>query len=144
MNWIKQAVINLQKKYKTTDPFELASMLNIHVIHWDLHEEIKGFYKYDKRNKFIYLNNNQCSEHKRFVCTHELGHVVIHSRANTPFLRKSTFFSVDKIELEANIFAVEFLISDESLLEYQHDSLSDLEISKLFGVPIEVVQLKRI
>jgi hypothetical protein len=55
MSWIKQVVTNLVKKYKTTDPFELSSLMNIQVIPWDLHEEINGFYKYDKRNKYIFL-----------------------------------------------------------------------------------------
>ena len=47
---------------------------------------------------------------QRTVCAHELGHAVLHTHANTPFLRKNTFFSVDKLEIEANTFAALLLI----------------------------------
>ena len=41
-----------------------------------------------------------------FTCAHELGHAVMHPKANTPFLREHTLFSVNKLEIEANRFAV--------------------------------------
>ncbi|WP_418534933.1 ImmA/IrrE family metallo-endopeptidase [Gallintestinimicrobium sp.] len=52
---------------------------------------------------------------QRFACTHELGHVPLHPDANTPFLTKYTYLSVDKYEIEANKFALELLIPDELL-----------------------------
>ena len=74
--------------------------------------EIKGFYKYDKRNKYIFINNNLDDSTQKFVCTHEFGHSQIHPRVNTPFLRKNTFFS------------------------------TDCEVSASYRVPEEVIQLK--
>lgn len=112
-------VKDLTEKYRETDPYKISSLLNIHVFPWDLHREINGFYKYDKRNKYIFINNNLSEELQRFVCAHELGHAVLHPRANTPFLRNSTFFSVDKLEVEANCFAVNLLLSNENLQEYE-------------------------
>jgi Zn-dependent peptidase ImmA (M78 family) len=46
------------------------------------------------------------------IAVHELGHAFLHQKANTPFLRKNTFFSDEKIEMEANTFAVELLVQD--------------------------------
>jgi Zn-dependent peptidase ImmA (M78 family) len=134
--------MQLENRYKTTDPYKLASFLNINVVHWNLHEEINGFYKYDKRNKYIFVNSNLRDEMQRFVCSHELGHAVLHPRANTPFLRQSTLYSIDKIEIEANTFAVELLMQDEKLLEYKDTELSIKEIGEIFGVPREVTYLK--
>ncbi len=143
MNWIKAEVIKLLKKYKTNNPFEIASSMNIQVIHWDLHEEIKGFYKYDKRNKYIFINNNMEFSIQRFVCAHELGHAILHPRSNTPFLREKTFFSKDKFEVEAHTFGVELLIQDEYFREYHDTNLSIYEICDIYGVPRELAHLKK-
>jgi Zn-dependent peptidase ImmA (M78 family) len=142
LEWIKKIIRKLEIKYKTNDPFELASLLNIDVVPWNLHEEIKGFYKYDKRNKYIVYNINLSDEMQRFVCAHELGHAVLHPRSNTPFLRENTLFSIDKIEVEANTFAVELLLPDEKIYEYENTNLSIYEIGEMYGVPRELCHLK--
>ncbi|MGG5805312.1 ImmA/IrrE family metallo-endopeptidase [Bacillus mycoides] len=112
---INNTINQLCKKHNTKDPFELAQCLNINIFFYDLHEEINGFYKYEKRNKFIAINSNLSSTMQRTVCAHELGHAVLHPQANTPFLRKNTFLSVDKLEIEANIFAALLLIDTDSI-----------------------------
>lgn len=117
--WIKKIVQDLVEKYKTEDPYELAACKNINVIPFNLHEEIKGFYKYDKRNKYVFINNNLDETSQRFVCAHELGHSQLHPRVNTPFLRKNTLFSTDRIEVEANRFAINLLLSDKNPQEYE-------------------------
>lgn len=137
--WLKSIVKELVTKHKTTDPFDISSRKNIHVIEWDLHQEINGYYKYDRRNKYIVINQNLSEEWKRVVCAHELGHAILHTRLNTPFMRRNTLFSVDKIEREANRFAAELLISDNSFKE----SNNIYEIASLHDVPVELVQLKR-
>jgi Zn-dependent peptidase ImmA (M78 family) len=104
-----------------------------------MHEEINGFYKYDRRNKYIVINSNLMDEMQRFVCSHELGHAVLHPRANTPFLRKNTLFSIDKIEIEANRFAIELLIPKD--IDIQNSNLSIYELTKLCGIPNELAYL---
>ncbi|MFJ7976501.1 ImmA/IrrE family metallo-endopeptidase [Peribacillus sp. NPDC096379] len=143
MGWIKEKVIELTKKYDTRDPFELASCLNGFVFEWDFHEEINGVYKYDKRNKYIYINSNLTSNNKLFTCTHELGHVVLHPRANTPFMRKNTLLSVDKIEKEANRFAVELLVPDNVICDYKDSSISIHKICEQYSVPKELAYIKK-
>lgn len=142
MSWIKDEVEKIIKKCSTNNPFEIAKIKNICVIPWNLHNEIKGFYKYDRRNKFIFINSNLEADSQRFVCAHELGHAILHPRSNTPFLREKTFFSVDKLEVEANTFAVELLIQDNQLDIYKNTNLSIYEISELYGVPQHLAHLK--
>lgn len=139
----KQKAVKLIEKYKTNDPFELASYKNIHIVTWNLHIEIKGFYKYLRRNKFIFLNSALDEHSKRYVCAHELGHAILHPRKNTPFMRENTFFSIDRIEVEANTFAVELLLPDDRLEEYMNTRLSLEEIAGIHGIPKEVARLKR-
>ncbi|RQW75976.1 ImmA/IrrE family metallo-endopeptidase [Lysinibacillus composti] len=137
--WLKNKVTNLITKYQSNNPFELCSQLNINVIEWDLHQEINGYYKYDRRNKYIVINQKLDDEWKKTVCAHELGHAILHTRLNTPFMQQNTLFSVDKVEREANRFAAELLIPDESFRELNNI----YEIASLHNVPVELVQLKR-
>lgn len=132
----------MTKKYDTRNPFDICTLMNIHVIPWNLHEEINGFYKYDKRNKYIFINSNLTNNMQRFVCSHELGHAILHPRSNTPFLRNKTLFSIDKIEVEANTFAVELLMHDEMVYKYNDTNFSVQEIGGICGVPGNVVYLK--
>ncbi len=143
MNWVKKEVQELINQYGTNNPFKIAAAKKIFVIEKDLHPDILGFYKYIRRNQFIFLNSNLGIFSKLFTCSHELAHAVLHPRVNTPFLRANTFFSVDKIEVQANTFAVELLLLDEYIQEYKNTSLSINEIAEIHGVPQELVHLKK-
>ncbi|WP_205597383.1 ImmA/IrrE family metallo-endopeptidase [Neobacillus thermocopriae] len=136
MNWIKQQVKNIVQTYKTNCPFEVSKSKNIHVVFWNLHHEIWGFYKYERRNRFIFINNNLEIHQQRYVCAHELGHAILHTKVNTPFLRTNTLYSVDKIEREANEFAVNLLLFDKNLCDYQTNN----DILREFGIPCEMEQ----
>lgn len=144
LTWIKDTAQKLIRRYETNDPFELASFMNINVVYWDLHEEIKGFYKYDKRNKFIVINCNSDEKSQIFTAAHELGHSQMHSRVNTPFLREKTFLSVDRIEIEANVFAVELLLPDKVFCEHKDLNMTIDEMASLYCVPNEVSHLKNL
>ncbi|MEK6452576.1 ImmA/IrrE family metallo-endopeptidase [Caldifermentibacillus hisashii] len=134
MTWIKNKVLQLTKTYKTNDPFELAAAMNIKVYQWDLHSEIMGFYKYIRRNRFIFINVNLVDEDKKFTCSHELGHAVLHTKVNTPFLKVNTFYSIDKIEREANEFAVNLLLYDKNLKDYE----TKFDVLRETGIPYEM------
>ena len=74
------------------------------------------------------------------TCAHELGHSILHPNVNPPFLRKHTLFSIDKIERQANAFAVELLLPDEFL-----DECSDINfatVAKSNGIPEGLEVLK--
>lgn len=75
---------------------------------------------------------------QRFVCAHELGHAVLHPGLNTPFMKANTLLSTDRIEREANTFAVELLMPDELIQEYQ----TIYEAAVACGVPAEIASLK--
>lgn len=136
MGWVKDTVIELIEKHKTNDPFEIAENENVIIFDWVLDDETLGFYKYIRRNKFIFLNRNLDSYQRRYVCSHELGHATLHPNSNTPFLRANTFFSIDKIEVEANTFAVALLLSGEVLQNYE----TEVQILKGNGIPVEMAR----
>lgn len=132
--WLKEKISKLVKKHKTNDPFELAAYMNIIVIFWDLHEQIQGYYKYDRRNRYIVINKNLSYEYQRFVCAHELGHALLHTRINTPFLTKYTLLSVDKIEREANEFATYLLLYDKNFENYE----TKYDLLRASWIPLEM------
>lgn len=99
MSDVKKTVLKLMKKYQTNDPFKIANYKNI-ILMYEKLGNTYGYYNCYKRIKIIHINEKLDELTQRFVCAHELGHAILHPDSNTPFLRKNTFFSIDKIEVE--------------------------------------------
>lgn len=116
---IKLRVRNLVQKYDTSNPYELAKLLNIDVYEFKLPPDVRGFLIRPLRRKMIFLNDELSETEKLVVLSHELGHARLHSgygytlRANTPYYRNS------RREAEANEFAAH-------LLSYRHDINTDM------------------
>lgn len=136
---IKDKITYLTKKYKTNNPFELADILNITIFYEEL-GSINGYYNKVLRMRQIHINCNLQEHLKYFTCAHELGHALLHTNASTPFLRAHTYFSIDKLELEANTFAVNLLLSDELINE--HSNLTIEQFSRLTGYHQKLIELR--
>lgn len=139
---IKSEVEKKIRKFGTNDPFYIAERLGVLIEYADLGETL-GFYFRNRRIKIININHNLSEIVQRFVCAHELGHVILHKDANTPALRRNTFFSTNKIEKEANQFAVELLMPDEAIYQYKNTNMTINEIAGIYGIPEEVTHLKK-
>ncbi len=135
----KKIVEELIAKHETNNPFVITDNLGITLLYRSMRNTLGFFSKY-KRFRFIHLNDNLPEHLKAFVCAHELAHAVMHADINTPFLKSCTLFSTDKIEREANIFAVELLLPDRLLQDYADCSM--FHIAKAVGIPEKLVQLK--
>ncbi|MGE7113208.1 ImmA/IrrE family metallo-endopeptidase [Lysinibacillus sp. NPDC047702] len=138
---IKKLVGQLIKKYGTINPFELANLLGIVVVFEPL-GSIYGYYSKSHRAKVIHINENLPYNIQFLTCAHELGHSILHPEINTAFLKKNTLFSTDKIEIEANTFAVEFLLPDELFNEQCCSGFTIYDAIEEKGVPIELLSLK--
>ncbi|MGG6437423.1 ImmA/IrrE family metallo-endopeptidase [Saccharococcus caldoxylosilyticus] len=141
MKGIKEIVRQLIKKHKSNDPFQIAKEKNIIILFAELGNTL-GFYSSYKRIQFIHLNNQLDEMMQRFVCAHELGHAVLHPKSNTPFLRANTLFSVEKLEVEANTFAVELLLPDDIITQYRNTDLTIYDVAEIHSVPRQLVYLK--
>lgn len=137
---IKRTVEKLMRKYNTNDPFKLAEKLNIIVKYDDLGNTWGYFITY-KRIKIIHINNNLEEWLQRYTCAHELGHSILHKGVPTPFLKKHTLFSIDKIERQANTFAVELLMPDKVIAQYEGYSVHN--IADIVGIPNGLEVLKK-
>ena len=138
---IKTTAQLLINKYKTNNPFELASALNI-VVHILPLGNIKGFYKYYKRTKIIFINSELDYFERLVVCAHELGHALFHPRVNIIFLNHNTFFVGSKLELEANKFASELLLSDEILLNYSECTFEQIAAAENLNKELVILKFQ--
>lgn len=137
---IKQKALFLIRKYETNDPFDIALALGIRILYEEL-GSINGYYNMQLRMKQIHINHNLPSEQQCVTCAHELGHAVLHPKANTPFLRTNTFFSIDKMEIEANTFAAELLIPDSLILE--NPEFTRQQLARLAGYDEKIMEFKK-
>lgn len=108
-------ILKLIRRFKTNDPYEIASGLNIMVRYADLDENTRGFYYRTLRRRFIVLNNNMNEQWMRFVCAHELAHDRLHPGISQFWLEEQSFYNPGKYERQANKFAVRLLCSGDNL-----------------------------
>ena len=137
----RKCAIKLMRRCNSNNPFTIAQALDIILIYCHL-IDLNGFYQYHKRNHIIYLSEDLDEDTARFVLAHELGHMQLHRDLNTVFMDTKTFNPHSRFERQANTFAVELLLPDELLREYEGYSIYHIAAS--YGVPQEFVELKMV
>ncbi|TGA96719.1 ImmA/IrrE family metallo-endopeptidase [Sporolactobacillus shoreae] len=135
MEWILAMLLKTIRRYKTVDPFEVAKAKHILIRYLPLGETY-GFYLKNARQQVIHINSDMEDYKRPFICSHELGHAILHPNANTPFLDKRTLISKGKIESQANAW------STAQILLLNHARLSEYETSqqllRMNGIPLEM------
>ena len=128
---IQKKVDDLIKKYGTTNPFELADFLGIMVVYENLGKSL-GYFSNICRIPIIHINDSISYEKQLFTIAHELGHAVLHPNENTAFLKANTLYSTEKIEVEANTFAIELLFNG-------NNSITIKEAIEEYGAPKQLL-----
>ena len=136
---IKRKVNQLVRLFGTRDPFEMIKGMNVILVFYPL-DGIRGFYQYFQRNNIIYIDETLSEHDKAFVLAHEIGHMILHKKSNAIFMDSRTQFRTSKYENEANKFAIELLISDESLCEYSNCTIEQL--SRIYGYHQKLIELR--
>ena len=114
---IQFRVLKLIKTYGTNNPFKLAKKLNIEIIFDDL-GEVRGLFKRILKRKFIFINSELSEFDQMLVCSHELGHAVLHASSNYQFMIDNTkILRLSKLENEANLFASYLLFPNDDFIE---------------------------
>ena len=135
MKHIEEKVNKIIKQHDTNDPYKIAKEKGIQIVFEEL-GNVFGYFSKHYQVKIIHINNKLKVAEKRFVCSHELGHAILHPDANTPFLKRKTLFSTNRIEQEANVFAMNLLFSETDLNE--HIKI-ELALNK-YGIPQSLLQ----
>ena len=140
----KQTAARLIRRHGTSDPQRIAAALGIRLIYIDLGGAVYGTYLKYKRIKTILIDADTTPPQLLpFVIAHELGHAVCTPDANTSWISAYTLaLNTDRIEREANTFAVELLLPDSFIRE--NEGCSIYQLARLRGVPEGLVELKGI
>ncbi len=136
---IKKKADYLARKYQTRNPFEILRGLNAILVFVPL-VGTRAFYQYFQRNNIIYINENLSQHEQIFECAHEMGHMILHKKANAIFMDTRTYFNTNKFEIEADTFAMDLLISDDDLKEYPNYTTEQL--SRFLGYEKRLIELR--
>lgn len=136
---IKKRVNQLVRKFGTRNPLEIAERMGCIIVRYPL-EGVRGFYHYFQRNHIIYVDDRLPDRMILFVIAHELGHVFLHKKSNAIFMDTRTHFIKNKYENEANLFAMDLLISDEDIEE--HLEFTTSQLSTLYGYHKSLIELR--
>lgn len=136
---IKKKADMLARKYQSRNPIEIVRGLNTILVFKPL-VGVRGFYQYFQRNNIIYIDENLPFHEQLFVCAHEMGHMLLHKKANAIFMDSRTFLNGSRYEQEADSFAMYLLMSDDILLE--HSDCTIEQLSRLFGFETELIKLR--
>lgn len=136
---IKRMVESLVRKYRSRDPFEIVRGLNVILVFTPL-IDTRAFYQYFQRNNIIYIDESLSDQERAFECAHEMGHMFLHRKTNTIFMDTRTGFNTDRLENEANTFAMNLLIGDDILEEYRGYTVE--QISRILGYEKRLIDLR--
>lgn len=135
----------LARKYKSNDPFEIAEALDIEVLERSDFKRQKGAFKVILNNSFIFINANLSDEMKRLVCAHELGHALLHrslGKSETGLMEFELFDITSTTEYEANLFAANLLLDENSIEELVSDGFDIVQIARQLGTNVNLLLLK--
>lgn len=142
-DYIQNIAHELITRFDTRDPFELCKATGVEVFYADL-GNLKGMYKYLKKNRFAVINEKLDAYTKTLVCAHELGHDILHQDlAKKIYLQEFMLYDMkSRPEYEANLFASEILLPDEKILTLAHEGYDVEQIAKELYTDINLVALK--
>jgi len=147
IEYISNEVKRIRKKYAEKDPYDLCRALRISLISTAMgtgYEACKGFYLLQSRKQAIVINSNLPEDLQRIILMHEIGHAVLHRKASgiKAFHDFALFDEASIYEYEANIFAADYLMNDEEVLDLLNEDLSFFGAASELKVPAELLDFK--
>lgn len=145
---ICQEVKRLKVKYHTEDPYEICRMMRIRILLRSLgtHElSSKGACIIDSRCTTILLNSDLPEHILLIILTHELGHAVLHQAVpgiKTFHDMSLNYADKDELERDANVFAAEFLLDNDCVMETVAEEDDFFWSASRLNVPPELLDYK--
>lgn len=122
---------------------DIKSLINIYgikLVMEDLPTEISGILKKEGSSWSIFVNKKHSCNRQRYTMAHEFAHYCLHRDSSQNFEDKSFFRREENkatIEYEANQFAAELLMPEESIKEaISSDILVLKDLAESFGVSL--------
>ena len=142
---IVKIVDNLIKQHETRDPYRIAKDLNIYILYRNFTQQ-RGAYKVILKNRFIFLQNDLPPVTEQIVLWHEIGHDVLHRNeaVKAGGFKEFNIFDMrdNRMEYEANVFAAQASLPDETILEYIQRGYDIQQIARSMDSDINFIALK--
>lgn len=125
--YIYDEVERLVKKCNSRNPFDILSELNVVVMESGSYQTLKGYCFSANRTVYVVINDSLHPALKKIVAAHELAHIVLHRKMLqiAPMKDSVLYDMTSETEYEANLFAADLLIPDESVTEMTKDEDMD-------------------
>lgn len=140
------AVETLDKKYDERDPFRLCRAMGIKLIFQPMGKDpdaVKGFFLESKRIRTITVNSDLPEIFQRIIVAHEICHAMFHRKSGIHAFHEVALFDQNSVlEKEANLFAAEFLLSDESVFDVLNRDTTFFSAASALYVPAELLDFK--
>jgi len=140
------AVKKVRRITKSSDPFDVCRDRGILVLRQPFGKDpnaIKGFYYEKRRIKTITINDDLPEVIQRIIAAHELGHALLHTGSGVhEFHDVGLFDESSQLEKEANLFAAEFLLQDDEVLEALNGDTTFFTAASQLFVPAELLDFK--
>lgn len=139
---INKFVEKQKRRFRTDNPFDIAEMLGIRVKYKSF-GELKGMYLITERCPFIILNEDLDEVMERVVMFHELGHHFLHKHLIGQAFHEYTLYDMtSKPEMEANIYAASYMLSDNDVLNEIDYGCTTQDVARSLCVPHEILLIK--
>lgn len=143
---IVKAVGQVKAQYKEDDPVRLCRAMGIKLLYHPLGtapDAIKGFMIRVKKISAITVNSDMPPVLQKIIIAHELGHAVLHKDSGVfSFNEVGLFDDSSRYEKEANLFAAEYLLDDDSVMETLNSDNTFFSAAAGFNVPMEFLDFK--
>ncbi|QEK13744.1 ImmA/IrrE family metallo-endopeptidase (plasmid) [Crassaminicella thermophila] len=144
-SWINNCILGLYDLYATKDVYELYDCIEIKITKLDKQSILlQGNEAYYCRNYFgneiVFIRNDLNIEYEKFVLAHELGHAILHTNIFT-VAYNNCLTNRDKIEIQADYFAIKLLEIDINSIEY--DGFTIEQIASALNLPIRCLKIFR-
>lgn len=143
---IVETVEKLKKRFHVEDPFQACRAAGIILLPQPLgvkEDSIKGFYLQRNRIKTITYNDDLPVVLQRIIVAHEFGHSQLHVKSGVQaFHDVGMFNESNRYEKEANLFAAEFLLKDEDVLDTLNADTTFFAAASTLKVPMELLDFK--
>lgn len=145
INYVVNQVEALVKKAGSRDPYIICNSLDYKLHYMDLKQRLKAYYFYQSRINNIIIDENVIELFRPILIAHELGHGLLHRE----IAMMSSFQELEVLEkrsdkpmeYEANLFAAELLLEDETVLKLLNE-YTFFEAASMLNVPAALLDFK--
>ena len=145
IDYVVSQVEALVKKVGSRDPYIICNTLDYKLHFLDLKQRLKAYYFYQSRINNIIIDENVIELFRPILIAHELGHGVLHREiammSGFQELEVLEKRSDKPMEYEANLFAAELLLEDETVLKLLNE-YTFFETASILNVPAALLDFK--